>query len=511
MTARGRWPPPLADGRAGCILGLLALALAFDGPALADWEPSGRRSQIWDVRLGDSVAALQAKDFVRIACGTNGGPSSMLLAGFAEFAKCPADAMGLRELSFEYDDEALYWAKAHHYLELVDSYGGTRVFGFDVVVSLLLDDGGVVQGMRIVTDTRAPVAQRERAYSMGDYALANFAASDWRCVDHPERDRYRAAGLYIDKTCERTDPPAGRRLLVAMTHFRKPGQTALNPFTGRIEPGNLESSARLEIFAVGARPDAAGAAPDPPAIRPAEAGRDAPGGDARDRFLAGLAPNCPGCDLTGANLKGRDLRGADFAGAILVDASLHRANLDQARFADADLSGANLNRAMLRRADFRGAVLVQTMFHEADLGAADFRGAKMRGAMMGGARLMLANMAGVELNEADLREAHMVGVTLEGATARNTTFDGVNMNGAKLRGAKMNPVSLWAASLRDVDARGVDFTRSDFLQADLGNANLEGAVLKETRLYQAKMTSANTTGVDFSGAILPDGTLAPGN
>ena len=75
-------------------LRLAALAaLLCSAPALAQDIPP----KIWDVPFGTPIDSLGV-DFVEPACGTNGGPPSVELKSFADFATCTPEASGLREL-----------------------------------------------------------------------------------------------------------------------------------------------------------------------------------------------------------------------------------------------------------------------------------------------------------------------------------------------------------------------------------------------------------------------------
>src|ERR1700674_4797459 len=96
MTAR--------NGRRNSTLAAtLALILAGAG-ANAAWgqQPLPR---IWDMQLGTPVGELPEEEFVDPACGTNGGPPGLRIGSFEQFERCRAEASGLREIWFRYDDE----------------------------------------------------------------------------------------------------------------------------------------------------------------------------------------------------------------------------------------------------------------------------------------------------------------------------------------------------------------------------------------------------------------------
>ena len=68
--------------------------------------------------------------------------------------RCPADAAGLHEVAFAYAKSPL--------AELGERWEGTKVAGHPVIPSLLIDEQGVVQGIRIVTDPDGPdVSEKE--------------------------------------------------------------------------------------------------------------------------------------------------------------------------------------------------------------------------------------------------------------------------------------------------------------------------------------------------------------
>ena len=116
------------------IVALLALPLAAAAQEVPEPKP---RSTVFDLTIGQP-AATQPVEFQQFACGTNGGPPSVALTSFADFAKCPAEAeTGLHEVDFQYDDEAEYWALAHNLQIYADRYHGTKVGNYEVIASAL--------------------------------------------------------------------------------------------------------------------------------------------------------------------------------------------------------------------------------------------------------------------------------------------------------------------------------------------------------------------------------------
>ncbi|MCW5697682.1 MAG: pentapeptide repeat-containing protein [Bauldia sp.] len=480
-----------------------ALAMLAATPALAQ-EPAAGSLEIWDIPIGAAVGTIDESSFRAFACGTDGGPPSTALPGFAGFMTCTPDASGLREVYFEYDDERLYWALAHRYTEAASGVGGTQVFGFNVMLSLLVNEAGLVEGIRIITDPRQQIGRITNFANFGQFALNYFGPADWACTDLPVMEGYEPAdGVYLDRRCEKTTETSA--LAVRMEHFRKPGQTRFDP-NNQLNRGSyaLYSAARIDITALpGVVPQ------DAPAFAAAPAPPPVATGDAVADFLSGAASDCPGCDLTGAALKERNLAGADLAGAILVRANLHRANLSGADLSGADLTQANLNLANVTQANLAGAVLSGAMLYAADFTRADLGGARLVAVMAGNVRLTLAVLAGAELRDGDFRDAQFVNADLRGATAELTWFDRANFFGADLSEVRMVPASFWQANLRSVTAAGANFLGSDFLEADLGRADFTNADLTGSRLFRAIMLGTVTDGAVFDGAILPNGNVAP--
>jgi hypothetical protein len=219
------------------------------------------RSTIWDLVLGAPISAQPPpQQFQAFACGSNGGSPRAPLAGWADFKRCPADADGLREVYFEYDDENEYIARAHDNDREVSRWAGTHEVTFPVIASALFDDAGILAGIRLVTDPRpdhrndiaeANRKKREDAYALGGVMASRFGIEPERdCKSVPPAEGESSVGsLFIKQLCERKDPAAGRRIVVRANLFRKPGQSGVNPqLPTQLTQGQFESSARVEIY-----------------------------------------------------------------------------------------------------------------------------------------------------------------------------------------------------------------------------------------------------------------------
>jgi hypothetical protein len=243
----------LARHAARLLLGLLCWASPAGAQDL-------RRASVWDLKLGQPVSAQPgAEEFRGFACGSNGGPPRQTLTGWSDFARCPAEPNGLREVYFEYDDEYEYIARAKDLEQEVSRWAGTTEAGFPVIVSALFDGGGILKGIRIVTDPRpdhrndtieANVRKRADAYLFGGIMAARYDIDARHCTSQPPAEGESAVGArFVKQGCEMTDAKRGRRIVVRANFYRKPGQSGVNPqMPSQLTQGQFESSARAEIY-----------------------------------------------------------------------------------------------------------------------------------------------------------------------------------------------------------------------------------------------------------------------
>ena len=289
---------PHVNWRATSFAVVLAVILFEAGFSVAFAQQSPPK--IWDVQVGTSLSDLPDEEFVDPACGTNGGPPGLRLGGFEEFAKCRPESSGLREIWFRYDDEAEYVARAARDPDavarsnamlligqpvtlslLADSTGrvqGYRIFtdpradpevrkeaysiavarsnamlliGQPVTLSLLADSTGRVQGYRIFTDPRADPELRKEAYSIGVALKARFGLTGWECEALPRAEGETPIdGVFVKERCRKTADL--QKVTLESRHYYKPGQSVSDPNTGLATVNQFESSARLEVVAVGA-------------------------------------------------------------------------------------------------------------------------------------------------------------------------------------------------------------------------------------------------------------------
>lgn len=223
---------------AGVAMGCLAPAggMAADRPLPSD---------IWKIEIGQPVAAIPP-GFADFACGTNGGPPGARLSSFADFAQCPAEPSGWHEVYFRYDDELEFWAKANNEA-LTEAWTGTKVYNFPVVASVLIDNAGTVEGLRLVSDPRDDSVPRDSARFLQPFLLSRFKPADhpWTCEKLPPVDGESAVGgEFWKEDCVLDND--GRHYELRVRYLRRPGQGDYDPHSGRMTEGQFESSVWFE-------------------------------------------------------------------------------------------------------------------------------------------------------------------------------------------------------------------------------------------------------------------------
>ena len=246
-------------------------------------QASETPAKIWDVPFGTAVTAL-GPAFVDPACGTAGGPRGTMLQSFADFAACPREAVGLREIWFRYDDEQELVALAYRTPVAALQNRLTAVNGQRALLSFLVDDSGHVQGFRIFTDPRAPERERYDAHVVSG-TLRALVGKDWRCENLPAAaGEEPIEGNFVKARCSFAGK--GRTARLTTDFYLRRGQKVLDSNSKRMVNA-FESSASLEVVAS-------------PPVAPLPARRATPPVPADTpvaRFLAGATKDCPGCAL----------------------------------------------------------------------------------------------------------------------------------------------------------------------------------------------------------------------
>ena len=214
------------------LLGITLAVLTGALPAgLAAAAEDPLQGDLRGLRVGMAVAELPTEGYVDLACGGAGSAPGAALQTWAEFARCPPDSAGLHEVTFAYASSPL--------AELGDRWQGTKVAGHPVIPSLLIDDDGVVQGIRIVTDPDARLYLKKKAFLLGIRVMGRYGRDGWTCTEAaPDEGRTPVGGMFIDRHCEKVF--LDRRLILETELYRTAEQQG-QEFTG---------ATRLEIFKI---------------------------------------------------------------------------------------------------------------------------------------------------------------------------------------------------------------------------------------------------------------------
>lgn len=237
------------------LAGLCLAALCLgSGHALAQANEDDLR----DLRIGTRIENMPPRGYFEFACGTNGGPPGRRLTGWAEFANCQPEPSGLHEVYVRHDDEMEFVSRV---LREIDGEGtpfeknsGTRLAGHPIILSVLFDRDGVLQGIRAVTDPRVEIEFRRRAFLLRVRVFNRYDTEGWDCVNlPPEEGQTPVGGIFLKQTCSKIVRDS-RRIVVRAHFFRKPGQTGFEADGVQRREGEFESMTRFEILGLAVPP-----------------------------------------------------------------------------------------------------------------------------------------------------------------------------------------------------------------------------------------------------------------
>jgi hypothetical protein len=188
---------------AGMIFGL-PLAVAIFGSSVRADEFEG--NDLRNIRVGMAAADLPKAGYIGFACATE---PERALPNWENWRDCPADANGTHAVRFDYDPET--------------TREGTMVAGHPAVLTLSIDNAGSVVGLQIVTDPKARLRMRKKAFLLGKQAKSRYGADGWACkVGEPSADEQPVGGVYVKEECTKTI--SGRTLIVERKLFRRTDQ-----------------------------------------------------------------------------------------------------------------------------------------------------------------------------------------------------------------------------------------------------------------------------------------------
>jgi hypothetical protein len=184
--------------------------------ALWPFVACAQQNDMHDLRqftLGMNVASLPSSGYTDFTCTDQ--PSRHLPA-WSAWEDCPANAQGLRGISFRYDEQATP--------HVSDATKGTKVAGHPVRLALYLSNTAQLKAILIETDPKARLYLRKKAFLLADQAKSRFGPTGWQCRSHAaDATRIPVGGVFIDQDCEKTT--ATRHFILAQRLYRPSGGT----------------------------------------------------------------------------------------------------------------------------------------------------------------------------------------------------------------------------------------------------------------------------------------------
>lgn len=198
-----------------------ALMVFIPGSDAAEDPAAG---DLRNLKVGADVADLKVAGYTDFRCGAKSPDAGREIEGWSAFGQCAANAAGLHEVAFAYDEDMNPWAAVS------DRFEGTTVAGHPVIPTLLIDETGTISGLRIVTDPGNRMYLKKKAYLFYIRVMGRYGKDGWTCEERePEAGFRPVGGMYIDRRCEKRW--RDRDLILETQLFRAPGQEG-QAFTG---------------------------------------------------------------------------------------------------------------------------------------------------------------------------------------------------------------------------------------------------------------------------------------
>ena len=194
------------------LLRMLAVWLIFWLPQVV--APSGSPARAYelmgsdlrDIRVGMAVIELPKAGYTNFVCASS---PERTLSSWDDWNDCLAGADGTHAVRFGYDPAT--------------SREGTMVAGHPAILTLLIDNAGRVAGLQIVTDPKARLYMRKKAFLLGTQARSRYGSEGWACTEgKPSAEEQPVGGVYVKEQC--TKAINGRTIVVERELFRRADQ-----------------------------------------------------------------------------------------------------------------------------------------------------------------------------------------------------------------------------------------------------------------------------------------------
>jgi hypothetical protein len=215
---------------------ILSLLVLISQPSVAetlDLFPHSNKTELRDISLGMHVKDIPANHFKNFICVND----NKELNSLSNFEECTTDKNGMHEVGLKFDTTGNEWAKAN------DNLAETTIAGHPVILSLLIDMKGLLQGIKAFTNPGAPGYTKRQSYLLSRRIQSHYGSDKWECIDKkPGAAGNKPIGrVYIDQHCIKTFND--KKITVESKLYRGPNQTG-KEFTNlsAIEMINLPSS-----------------------------------------------------------------------------------------------------------------------------------------------------------------------------------------------------------------------------------------------------------------------------
>jgi hypothetical protein len=190
--------------------GLLPAAFMLAALQQAPAQQQYAGDDVRDLKIGGKVADLPAEGYVDFICADDGNAKP---TGWSGWHDCPAGSDGLHALHFGFDPAT--------------SRDGTIVAGHPVVLTALVDNDGIVAGLKIDTDPKTRLYLRKKAFLFGPQVKARYGADGWTCAQSDlAAGEEPVGGIHVKETCTKTTQ--GRAITILRSLYRKAGQEEKN-------------------------------------------------------------------------------------------------------------------------------------------------------------------------------------------------------------------------------------------------------------------------------------------
>lgn len=92
-----------------------------------------------------------------------------------------------------------------------------------MILTLAVDDAGVVTGLKIDTQTKGPLFVRKKAFLLGLQVKSRYGAEGWTCTEaQPQAGERPVGGVFLSEKCSKAI--SGRIISVQRNLFRRADQ-----------------------------------------------------------------------------------------------------------------------------------------------------------------------------------------------------------------------------------------------------------------------------------------------